>query len=56
MFGAMTRARPNGSLTAIADITAVNRSPRRALLRVRDGPVTGMGLSLTVIGDSSQTP
>src|SRR5215469_8742768 len=55
MSGAMTRARPNGSLTTIAAITAVNRSPRRALLSARDDPATGMRLSLAAAGARQQT-
>src|SRR5579864_2194412 len=54
MFGAMTRARPNGSLVTIAAITAVNRSPRRALLSARDDLATGMRLSLAAAGARQQ--
>src|SRR5215470_2043642 len=54
MFGAMTRASPNGSLVTIAAITAVNRSPRRALLSARDDPATGMRLSLAAAGARQQ--
>jgi hypothetical protein len=55
MFGAMTRARPNGSLITIAAITPVNRSPRRALRSARDDPATGMRLSLAAAGARQQT-
>jgi hypothetical protein len=57
MFGAMTRARPNGSLVTIAAITAVNRSPRRALLSARDDMATGIRLSLAAaVPDSNRRP
>src|SRR5258708_29803207 len=51
MFGATIRAKPNGSLGTIAAIRAVNRSPRRALLSVRNDPAIGMGFSLAATGD-----
>jgi len=55
MFGATTRAKPNGRLRTIAAITAVNRSARRVLLSACNDPATGMRLSLAVPGGRQQT-